>query len=745
MTLRDDGGSVTEGEQMAGVRTPLWRSGGRALVAAACLAFLAGGAAAQESTLAMPAFSAPPTAGEAAASPWAATEQTRLRLVSAAAGTGTASELRLGLEFELQPGWKVYWRTPGAAGFPPHLDWTGSQNLAGADVAWPAPERFSVLDLETLGYHGQLVLPLTARLAKAGAALKLALAVDYLTCREICIPYTAHLALELPAGDAAATPYTQLIDRFVARVPGDGRAAGLAIERVAVAGSAARPVLEVTASARQPFERPDLFIEGPSGLAFARPRVVLSDGGHQALLRLAVATVGKSFPDWRAVPLGLTLVDGGRAMEARRVPAAEPGGGEWRGLLAALGLALAGGLILNLMPCVLPVLSLKLIGIVGHGGAERRAVRVSFLASAAGVLAAFLALAAAAIAVKEAGHAVGWGMQFQEPAFLTGLAVVAMLFAANLWGLYEIRLPGFLADALATGSHGRGILGEFLTGAFATLLATPCSAPFLGTAIGFALARGAIEIAAVFAALGIGMALPYLAVAAVPGLAQRLPRPGLWMIRLKVVLGVALAGTAAWLVSVLVGELGLVAALAVAAAVAALPLALWARRRWPEHLRHSGVVALAALVIAAFALPSNLASLPPAAPHAAGRDWRPFARAEIPGLVAEGRLVFVDVTADWCITCKTNKALVLDRAPVAELLHAPAVVRMVADWTRPSDEIAQYLASFGRYGIPCNVIYGPGAPMGIALPELLTADAVRAALAEAGGPRRAAGEAGARG
>ena len=726
---------------------PVFRRGAWALARAAWLALaLAGSAQAQTSLVAPRAETsqagalgrAEAAGADVGASAWQATDQTQVRLVSAAAAVGDAPILRLGLQFTLKPGWKIYWRSPGAAGFPPMLDWSGSENLAGAATAWPAPERFSVLELDTLGYRDQVVFPLAARPAQPGRPLGLRLKVDYLTCSEICIPYTAHLALDLPTGPAAATPFAHLIDRFENRVPGDGRAAGLAIARAVVTGPEARPALEVVAEAREPFERPDLFVEGPAQLDFAAPTVALSQGGHVATFRLGIGTVAAAFPDWPATALTLTLVDGPRAIEARVMPSAAPATMAWAPLAAMLALALLGGFILNLMPCVLPVLSLKLLGVVGHGGAGRRVIRLSFLASAAGVVFSFLVLAGATVALKLAGHAVGWGLQFQEPAFLTALALVSVLFAANLWGLYEIRLPGFLADAVV--ERGHGLLGHFLTGAFATVLATPCSAPFLGPAVGFALARGPGEILAVFAALGLGLASPYLLVAAAPGLVARLPRPGRWMATLKAVLGLALAGTAAWLVSVLSGQLGIKAALLVGAALAAILPVLWARRRWPEYTRSSGIAGILALAIIAFALPARLPAEapPPSATAAAG--WEPFARAEIPRLVAEGRVVFVDVTADWCLTCKANKTLVLDRPPVAELLGAPIVVRMLADWTRPSDEIAAFLASYGRYGIPFNIVYGPGAPAGIPLPELLTQDAVRAALEQASSGKRAASD-----
>jgi suppressor for copper-sensitivity B len=361
---------------------------------------------------------------------------------------------------------------------------------------------------------------------------------------------------------------------------------------------------------------------------------------------------------------------------------------ENRSLLLILGIAVLGGLILNIMPCVLPVLILKLTSVLAHGGGESERVRVSFLATAAGIVTAFLTLAAMLAGLKLAGHEIGWGIQFQQPIFLAVLAVVCLVFAANLWGLFEVPLPSLAGD-LALSADRRAsrhkLLGAFLTGVFATVLATPCSAPFVGTAIGFALSRAPAEIFAIFLAMAIGLALPYLAVAAVPHLAVMLPRPGRWMIWLKKLLGVSMAATAAWLVWILAGQVGLL---------------------------HSTA----------------------SAGQASGEavHWQRFDEAAIPGLVASGKTVFVDVTADWCLTCKANKALVIDRDPVRSRLNESNVVAMVADWTKPDPAIDSYLAKFGRYGIPLNVAYGSKAPQGIALPELLAAADVLKALQSAG-------------
>jgi suppressor for copper-sensitivity B len=326
--------------------------------------------------------------------------------------------------------------------------------------------------------------------------------------------------------------------------------------------------------------------------------------------------------------------------------------------------------------------------VLQHGGGEDAQVRVSFLATAAGIVSAFLALAAALAGLKLAGHEIGWGIQFQQPIFLAILAAICLIFAANLWGWFEVPLPALAGDLALAADRRAGqhrTFGAFLTGVFATVLATPCSAPFVGSAVGFALSRGVGEIFAIFLVMSLGLALPYLAVAAVPGVAVMLPRPGRWMIWVKRLLGLSMAVTALWLGWVLAAQLG-----------------IW--RSAPAEQAQGEAV-----------------------------HWQAFDAAAIPGLVASGKTVFVDVTADWCLTCKANKTLVIDRSPVSASLNQGNVVAMVADWTKPDPAISRYLAAFNRYGIPLNVVYGPKAPEGIVLPELLSSDAVIQAIGRAQG------------
>ncbi len=678
--------------------------------------------------LVMSVFAPAAVLADSAASDWARTDQVDVRLVSAVAGPDGNGDARLGLHFRMAEGWKIYWRTPGDAGFPPAIDWEGSANLQNAAMAWPAPKRFELFGLQNYGYAGEVVLPVTATVADPSAPLRLRARVDYLTCNEICIPHTANLSLDLPQDGGAATPFAHLIGRYAAQVPAGGEAAGFAVDRVQVSPAGGGAELAVALRSAFAIDNPDLFVEGPNGLEFLAPAIAATEtGGH--VLRVPVRG-DNAFAALARAPLTLTVVDGNRSAEI--TARAEPGAAQPAyGWLAILGLALLGGLILNLMPCVLPVLSLKLLGVISLGGAERGPVRRAFLATAAGIVVSFLALAGALIGLQAAGAQIGWGIQFQQPVFLSAMIVVLVLFAANLFGAFEISLPGRVA-ALGTAGPQRGLGGDFLTGAFATLLATPCSAPFLGTAVGFALARGPVEILAIFAALGVGLALPYLLVAARPAMVAMLPRPGPWMAGLRRILGLALAGTAVWLGGVLLVQTGVPAVLAVAAAALLIAGALALRASRSGAGRRLAEGAAGVLVVAALAAPALLPAAMTVTPAVAGPVWQPLDRAAIPGLIAEGKTVFVDVTADWCVTCKVNKTLVLDSPTVAARLTAPDVVAMRGDWTSPDPVIADYLAGFGRYGIPFNAVYGPNAPAGKPFPELLSVDAVMAGFDAAG-------------
>ncbi len=667
------------------------------------------------------------------------------RLIAGVSGVGTEATVPLGLEVRLAPGWHTYWRNPGSAGQPPHVAWVNipSSNLAKATLSYPAPSRFAVLGLEGIGYEQTVVFPLEARLVHPGKPLHLRANLDILVCKTLCLPKTFVLALEVPHGPATPSPDSALLKAARAKVPSPSGESDLVLGAASRQGSS---VYVTAKSLHAPFTDPTLFLEGPSDVEFNSPKVTLSDDRHEASFVVPIqVSLGTTTED---VPLGAsltaTLVDGDRAIEraldvlpvpdvAPTPKPMDPLTHPLPPLLMIVLLAFLGGFILNLMPCVLPVLSLKLLALMNphHATTRQEDVRRSFLLTAAGIEASFLALAGLMLAFKAAGHTVGWGVQFQEPLFLVFLALVLTFFAANLAGLWIAHLPRTLADALQTDQHTPTPLGNFATGAFATLLATPCSAPFLGTAVSFALVADSGTTLLIFAALGIGMALPYLAVAAWPRLAQILPRPGAWMQTLRRVLALVLAGTAAWLLHVL--SLQVAPAIVVGVAVCLggiLGTLAFLRNRKRRLMARLAVAAmsLVALVLVTFDPGVGDLDAQTGKPAWAALDERVIERE-----VAAGRTVFVDVTAAWCLTCKANKLFVLDRSDVAKrLARDPNILTLRADWTLPNLAVTAFLNKYGRYGVPFDAVFGPGEPDGLVLPEILTPGLVLRALDRAG-------------
>lgn len=639
------------------------------------------------------------TAGQshATASDWQRNAQVAVRLISGVEATGDLATLPLGLEVRLAPGWKTYWRLPGTAGQPPQFDWPAADNpnLAQFTLHFPTPERHFIGEIETIGYRDAVIFPLSLTPKTIGAAMPLTAKLTILTCAELCIPQDFTLQLTVPAGTARPSAESETLALARARVP---QADTL---NITAATQDAKGQVTLTFTAPETLHQPDAFVETVEGGIFTPPQITLNKDQRSGSMRFAMQD---GQPRLRPLNLTVTLADGGKGWEGITelappkdapltllpastqtpnglpkpimvppLPQPPPAGA---GLLGMMLLALLGGLILNLMPCVLPVLSLKVLKFFGHGGRDNAAARRSFVLAATGIIVSFLAIAGFLVLLRQGGDSIGWGIQFQHPAFLLFLMSVLLAFAANLWGWFEFKLPDRLSQRLARlGGHDHDI-GDFLSGAFATLLATPCTAPFLGTAVGFALGSDATVIFSIFASMGLGMALPYLLIAAVPALATRMPKPGAWMARLRALLGFALLATALWLGYVLLVQL--------------------------RPLEHD-------------------------------RRWQPFNESVIADKVAAGKVVFVDVTASWCLTCQLNKHNVLYQPPVVERLFGGGVIAMQADWTKTDPTITAYLKSFSRAGIPFNAVYGPGAPQGLVLPEILTASAVVQALDKAAG------------
>lgn len=639
-------------------------------------------------------------------------------------------ELWLGVRLNFGPGWKTYWKSPGDAGLPTEFDWSGSSNVVDAEVNWPVPSRLSILGFETIGYDREVLFPVRIKVRDPAVETRIDLKLAIYACSTICVREDRTLAATIRPGASGDSP--TIIDAWRSRVP---VATSDVLSVLSVVRSVTGPAsLRIEVASTRPLLEPDVFVESDPPVSGDRPTATFDQGNRATLI---VNLLGETAESLHPRAVTATIVSGDATVLAvSPAPLANTGAANGSatprpapdapaGILALIGIALAGGFILNLMPCVFPVLSLKLLSFVHGSTSDRGQVRKGFAASAAGIVVSFLLLAGVLAGMKWAGAGVGWGIQFQQPLFLGGMAVVLSLFAASQFGLFHLAVSsGFLTRVTGI-AGGTSTASHFWSGFVATLLATPCSAPLVGTAVGFALSQGTVEIFAIFAALGIGMASPYLVVAAFPALTRVIPRPGSWLAWVKGLFGVALLATAGWLLLVLGEVSGRWPAISLGAALALGFIILGLSK---------GVVARKMAVTAA-TVAITVVMLAAIAPRSQTQDrteipWRTFSSKELRTLVGAGHTVFVDVTADWCITCKINKALVIDRQEVAGRL-ASDVVPMRADWTRPDDEIAGFMREHGRFGIPFNIVFGPAAPDGIALPELLSSSTVSAAFSKA--------------
>lgn len=633
------------------------------------------------------------------------------------------------LDLRLAPGWHSYWRNPGDSGMATVIRWSAPEGVEIGDIIWPAPHRLPLGDLVNYGFEGQALLRAELRAPEdwpAGEPILLRAEASWLVCKDICVPEQGAFTLELPTGDHALTD--------------------LQVSRLAATARSAEPAALKGAAFEVDGDRLRVAAVAP---AFGMGRVV-DAYFYAAPLDLVAASAPQRFGvengrvtidalrDDGAAPqtldgvLAVTLVDAeGAETRVAYAVSAQPGpvppiASPILAALGAVGLAFVGGLILNVMPCVFPVLSLKALAFARQGEAMAAERLRDGLAYGAGVLLSFVAFAVALLSFREAGAAVGWGFQLQSPLVVALLAAALFLVGLNLSGVFSVDFGAGGARAQTLAAQG-GPIGSFFTGVLAALVASPCTAPFMGAALGYALTQSAPVALAVFVALGLGFAAPIVALSASPALGRLLPQPGAWTVRFKELMAFPMYLAAAWLLWVLGGQAGVDAMFAALAGLVLLALAVWAWAQLGPSVARLSRIAFTAL--AAVALVGSAATLSTAtAPRAAAVEPVVYSPAALASLREEGRGVFVNVTADWCVNCQVNDRLVLATDAFAEALGAAQGVYMKADWTRPDADIAAFLRSHGVQSIPLYVYYPPGGAAPQILPTLLTVDAVREAL-----------------
>ena len=644
-----------------------------------------------------------------------------------------------GLYFKLEPGWHVYWKNPGDAGEPPHIKWTLPEGVTAGPLQFPAPKRLPLGPLMDFGYEDEVLFPFrleATKAVKSGPAV-LHAKVDWLVCRASCIPGKAEL--EITQKIPAIAPVME---------PDDGPGAEI-WKRLAVLLPDAlppgdHPIFQPTKNGfRLSVETGQREAEA---VFFPEEPDFLDNPAPQKLTPTVTGFVLelKKDPNLTANPTqlkGVVELSGGRNYEivATRDESGAVGGIEFIPAAAhtfSFGafantafLAFLGGLLLNLMPCVFPVLFLKGLALVNSGNEERRKLRAHGIVYAAGILVSFWVLVAVLLGLRAAGATLGWGYQFQSPVFLALMAGLLFFLGLSLAGQFEIGLT--LTSAGGSLAAKQGYTGSFFTGVLAVVVATPCTAPFMGAAIGYALAQTAAVTFAIFTAIALGLAAPYVALTLQPAWTRLLPKPGAWMEVLRQAISIPIFITVIWLAWVLAQAYGAGALAALLASFLLLAIAGWFLGRWPAR-RWAAIVAaliLLGVIVLSFLAPRKLAieSQTLAPPEMTG-VWQPWSEDAVSRSLVAGRPVFVDFTASWCLSCQVNERVVLNRPEVQQAFHSANVALLRADWTRHDEAITQALTGLGRSGVPAYALYSPGDKSPRLLPEVLTPGIVIDAL-----------------
>jgi thiol:disulfide interchange protein DsbD len=656
-------------------------------------------------------------------------------LVAERDGIEPGQPLWIGLHLKMAPTWHTYWRNPGDAGLPTRIRWRLPEGFTAGEIQWPRPDTFAAPPLMSYGYAHEVLLlsEVRAPAALAPGEVRLGARIDWLECQEACLPGKGEVELKLPVATGPAAP-----------LPGWKKAFAQA------RASLPRAATELRADA---FTHEKGLTLAVRGLTVPREAYFFPAKGdvlqHAAAQPLAATARGFRLDLTRApntqVPThldGVLVADGQAfAVTAPIQPGAPPPAsassspGAGAGLAVALASAFLGGLILNLMPCVLPVLSLKVMGFVRHGAESRRGPVRHALAFAAGVLVFFWLLAGALLALRAGGQQIGWGFQLQSSGFVAVSSGVFLLVALNLFGVFEVGQSLTAAGNLEPRSPGLG--SSFGSGALATVVATPCTAPFMGSALGFTLGQPGWATLVVFTSLGLGMAAPYVVLASSPRLLRALPRPGRWMETLKQSMGFPMLATVVFLAWVLGRQAGVDALTMLLGGLLLIAAGAWVYGRGalpdaPPRRRRASALAAGALVVVGFTLGLTQAQAAPSpTPTAAPTvgDRQTWSEERLAELRAAGTPVLVDFTADWCLTCQVNERVALSHPSVRERFGREGLVVLRADWTRRDERITRALLAHGRQGVPLYVLYGrDGADAPYLLPEVLTSGVVLRAL-----------------
>ncbi|MES2424764.1 MAG: thioredoxin family protein [Pseudomonadota bacterium] len=682
------------------------------------------------------------------------TPQVRAELMAYAPdGVEPGKPVWVGLQIAHIPEWHTYWKNSGDSGLPTVLNWQLPAGVTAGEINWPLPKKIPIGNLANYGYEGTVLLPVPLTISPdfkpslLSSNLEVKLKAAWLVCRKECIPEEGEFTLTLPTKGSSAINAAAFSAAMAAQPKALASGSEVALAgkniQVSVAGLPASlqgKMLEFFPETSEVIETAAAWTQAWNGNVWTgtvpvsaqrsqspmvMPVVVAFEADGQRQGWRAEAKVLGTWPALAAPTAVSAQLDA--ALKANAAAGAAPASTPSLTLLAALFGALLGGLILNLMPCVFPVLAIKMVGFARHAD-DRRGHRISGFAYTAGVVLSFVALGALMLALRAAGEQLGWGFQLQSPAVVAGLAVLFTLIGLNLVGLFEFGQ--FVPSGVASLEAKHPAANAFLSGMLAVAIASPCTAPFMGASLGFAVGLPALQALLVFAAIGIGMALPYLVASLVPAVARWMPRPGAWMDTFRKLMAFPMFATVAWLLWVLGQQSGIDGAAALLVLLVVLSMVVWALTLRGRARTVIATISIAIFAVLVPAIGKNVTQISDStAPVAANARWQAWEPGRVEQIVSTGQPVFVDFTAAWCVTCQYNKKTTLANAEVLADLDAKKVALLRADWTRRDPAITAALANLGRNGVPVYVFYAPGKPP-VVLSEVLSVADVRAQIAK---------------
>ena len=641
-------------------------------------------------------------------SDWSVSETSKLRLISPYTQNNT-KELLVGLEYEMEPGWKTYWKSPGDGGFAQTISWDNSSNVKNVNILWPTPIEFEILGLTSLGYQNNVIFPLEVEIEDEFQNTSLNLHVSFLICKDICIPGDARIFLDIPSGEKKLTDNYFNIERALSFLPEkDFNSSYLKKINANVFKNTNYSTIQVQFESDKVFVNPNIYLHTPFGLPVVKNSITYSDANK---LITAEFKFDNDLISEEKFPLEIIIKDKNHNFQKLldiQIGKNSLNSNVNNTYIYYLLISLLAGLILNIMPCVFPILSIKLMSIFNT---DQRNARVSFLTTAFGIISSFVLLGFIFLLLQYLQVSISWGMQFQQPYFLVVITLIMFLFMMNMFGQFEITLPNKLSNISFFGASNNKYLKDFFNGFFATLMATPCSAPFVGTAITAAFTQSYIMSISIFFFMGLGMSLPYLLIASFPKLINFIPKPGKWMIYVKYFLGLLLLATVIWLSNILLNFFNynfIILCLI-------LFLVLSYRQKIP-YLKNT----ITFIVLLTIFSSSSLKIFQQNLIFQYDKDWLNFFEVDINQVVQNDQIVFLDITADWCATCQFNKVNVLNSDSVKSLFKDNNMSLIRADWTRPNKKINIFLEKYDRFGIPFNAIFSKNFPNGILLSELLS-------------------------